>query len=147
MGAGAGGVTAGVGGAVGYELGSRAADKAFQVVAGANRKEKQVMATRNRKEQGIGTLAGSSEIKHRIGNRAIIKDRRTGKEVIGHLAKSKFGDTFKAPNLASSLQHTSSNPIERIGRSIPFLKGYYASKDEKKRQSDVAAFKQVAGAK
>ena len=147
VGAGAGGVTAGVGGAVGYELGSRAADKAFQVVAGANRKEKQVMATRNRKEQGIGTLAGSSEIKHRIGNRAIIKDRRTGKEVIGHLAKSKFGDTFKAPNLASSLQHTSSNPIERIGRSIPFLKGYYASKDEKKRQSDVAAFKQAAGAK
>ena len=147
VGAGAGGVTAGVGGVMGYELGSRAADKAFQVVAGANRKEKQVMATRNRKEQGIGTLAGSSEIKHRIGNRAIIKDRRTGKEVIGHLAKSKFGDTFKAPNLASSLQHTSSNPIERIGRSIPFLKGYYASKDEKKRQSDVAAFKQAAGAK
>ena len=147
LGATVGGLGAGVGGVMGYEVGSRAADKAFQVVAGANRKEKQVMATRNRKEQGIGTLAGSSEIKHRIGNRAIIKDRRTGKEVIGHLAKSKFGDTFKAPNLASSLQHTSSNPIERIGRSIPFLKGYYASKDEKKRQSDVAAFKQAAGAK
>ena len=147
VGAGAGGVTAGVGGVMGYELGSRAADKAFQVVAGANRKEKQVMATRNRKEQGIGTLAGSSAIKHRIGNRAIVKDPRTGKEVIGNLARGKFGDTFMAPNLPSSLQHTSSNPIERIGRSIPFLKGYYASKDEKKRQSDVAAFKQAAGAK
>ena len=147
LGATVGGVGAGVGGVTGYELGSRAADKAFQVVAGANRKEKQVMASRNRKEQGIGTLAGSSAIKHRIGNRAIVKDPRTGKEVIGHLARGKFGDTFKAPNLASSLQHTSSNPIERIGRSIPFLKGYYASKDEKKRQSDVAAFKQAAGAK
>ena len=133
------------GAGVGYSAGSDAADTLFRTFAGDNKKQRTALKDFYRKSQkGIS----SADAKFKMGNKAIITDRQ-GKERIGYAAKltDKSGNTktvYKHSAPSHSLSRTSSNPIERIGRSIGFLKGYYSRKDEADRKKRVADFKAKA---
>jgi len=151
-----------VGGAVG---GSMAASKAFDVAAGANAVERKAMATANRQRQagtaikGIGgkttfsqkkpggpafmsTGSGSQRKTVQLAKTGVVQ--RGGKSVAGHLAFKDGKAVYKAGPSAQSLAKTSSNPLERIGRTL--FAGAYKKHDaakaqqalQKARQNDMA---------
>ena len=124
------------GGAAGSQLGSRVADQVFQTVAGATDAEKKLMRQRKRQSQ-INMFGQGPKTQARTGNTAIVTGR-DGKQRVGYLSYKDGKPVYTAPNAPSTLRYTSSNPIERIGRSMPFLQGYYANKDERNRQNDIA---------
>ena len=124
------------GGAAGSQLGSRVADQVFQTVAGATDAEKKLMRQRKRQSQ-INMFGQGPKTQARTGNTAIVTGR-DGKQRVGYLSYKDGKPVYTAPNDPSTLRYTSSNPIERIGRSLPFLQGYYANKDERNRQNDIA---------
>ena len=124
------------GGAAGSQLGSRVADQAFQTVAGATDAEKKLMRQRKRQSQ-INMYGQGPKTQARTGNTAIVTGK-DGKQRVGYLSYKDGKPVYTAPNAPSTLRYTSSNPIERIGRSLPFLQGYYANKDERNRQNDIA---------
>lgn len=159
---GAGGSVAGpvgtVGGAVG---GSMAASKAFDVAAGANAKERKAIATANRQSQsggaikGIGgkttfdtkkntitTGTGAQRKTAQLGKTSVVTGPG-GKQEVGHLAYKGGKAVYKRAD-TKSLAQTSSNPLERIGRSL--FAGAYKKSDAanaaknlaKARQSDAA---------
>ena len=147
-----------VGGAVG---GSMAASKAFDVAAGANAKERKAIATANRKSQaggaikGIGgkttfdtkkntitTGTGAQRKTAQLGKTSVVTGPG-GKQDTGYLAYKGGKAVYKRAD-TKSLAQTSSNPLERIGRSL--FAGAYKKSDAanaaKKlstaRQSDAA---------
>jgi hypothetical protein len=147
-----------VGGAVG---GSMAASKAFDVAAGANAKERKAMATANRQRQsgsavkGIGgptsfdtkkntMTTGTGAQRKTVGLAKTGVVQRGGQSTAGYLAYKGGKAVYKAGPSAQSLAKTSSNPLERIGRSL--FSGAYKKSDAanaaknlaKARQSDVA---------
>ncbi len=124
------------GGAAGSQLGSRVADQTFQTVAGATDAEKKLMRQRKRQSQ-INVFGQGPKTQAKTGNTAIVTGR-DGKQRVGYLSYKDGKPVYTAPNAPSTLRYTSSNPIERIGRSMPFLQGYYANKDETNRQNDIA---------
>ena len=124
------------GGAAGSQLGSRVADQVFQTVAGATDAEKKLMRQRKRQSQ-INMYGQGPKTQARTGNTAIVTGK-DGKQRVGYLSYKDGKPVYTAPNAPSTLRYTSSNPIERIGRSLPFLQGYYANKDERNRQNDIA---------
>jgi hypothetical protein len=134
-----------VGGAVG---GSVAASKAFDVAAGANAKERKGMATANRQRQagtsvkGIGGSTSFSQKKPggpAFMSTGVGKQRSTvqlaktgvvqrgGQSVAGNLAFKGGKAVYKAGPSAQSLAKTSSNPLERVGRSL--FAGAYKKSD------------------
>ena len=147
-----------VGGAVG---GSMAASKAFDVAAGANAAQRKAMATANRQRQSGGALtgiggkttfdtkkgtmttgAGSQKRTVTLGKTSVVTDPKTGKQEVGHLAYKGGKAVYKRAADPSTLAQTSSNPLERVGRSL--FAGAYKKQDqaqkqkalEKARQSD-----------
>ena len=149
------------GGAVGADLASKGAEKAFDAtydtVAGASDWQKKQMAAANRRVQGAGTSTQSASFKS--GNRAIVRDS-SGRERIGYKAVKTGPDgtkttTYKHGSDPKALRYTSSNPLERMGRGIgdsnvPWLSGalkkYYSNKDETNRQRRVSNFKRAVAA-
>ena len=124
------------GGAAGSQFGSRVADQVFQTVAGATDAEKKLMRQRKRQSQ-INMYGQGPKTQAITGNTAIVTGK-DGKQRVGYLSYKDGKPVYTAPNAPSTLRYTSSNPIERIGRSLPFLQGYYANKDETNRQNDIA---------
>ena len=149
------------GGAVGADLASKGAEKAFDAtydtVAGASDWQKKQMAAANRRVQGAGTSTQSASFKS--GDRAIIRDS-SGRERIGYRTVKTGPDgtkttTYKHGSDPKALRYTSSNPLERMGRGIgdsnvPWLSGalkkYYSNKDETNRQRRVSNFKRAVAA-
>jgi len=132
-------------GGAAYSYGADAAEKAFMAAAGPNKLKLADMARKNRLVQK-GTSAADATFK--MGNKAIIKDKQ-GKERIGYAAKltDKQGNVktvYKHGASSQARKYTSSNAIERLGRNIPFLQGYYTRKDEADRVKKVADFKAKA---
>ena len=132
-------------GGAAYSYGADAAEKAFMAAAGPNKLKLADMARKNRLVQK-GTSAADATFK--MGNKAIIKDKQ-GKERIGYAAKltDKQGNVktvYKHGDSSQARKYTSSNAIERLGRNIPFLQGYYTRKDEADRVKKVADFKAKA---
>lgn len=155
-----------VGGLGGYVAGSELAGAASETVAGATGKEKAAMAQANRQRQAGGALTGiggkTTFSQAKPGGPAFMstgvgKQRRTvqlaktsvvrgpgGKEELGHLAFKGGKAVYKRAADPSTLARTSSNPLERIGRSL--FAGAYKKHDaakaqqalQKARQSDVA---------
>jgi hypothetical protein len=161
LGGAAGSVAGPVGTIGGATAGSMAASKAFDVAAGANAKERKAMATANRQSQagsavkGIGgkttfdtkkntmtTGVGSQRKTVGLAKTGVVQ--RGGQSVAGHLAYKGGKAVYKAGPSAQSLAKTSSNPLERIGRSL--FAGAYKQSDAanaaknlaKARQSDTA---------
>ena len=145
-----------VGGAyAGDFLGSAAAgylgQTASQGIVGASKSDKKWMQWANRSvQQGTAPKNATS----RTGSRAVVRDANN-KERVGYLAYKDGKPVYKHGNDPSSLQYTSSNPLERIGRTIGssdslgpvsnWFKGYYSRKDEATRKRDVAAQRTKAG--
>jgi hypothetical protein len=157
---GGGGLLSAATGTAGALVGGAAAGKAFDTVAGANAKERKGMATANRQRQagtsvkGIGGSTSFSQKKPggpAFMSTGVGKQRKTaqlaktgvvqrgGQSVAGNLAFKKGQAVYKAGPSAKSLAKTSSNPLERVGRSL--FAGAY-------KQSDAAnAAKKLATAR
>jgi len=153
-----GGVVGGIGG---YMAGSGLAGKASEVVAGATGKEKAAMAQQQRQSQsggglaGIGgkttfskgkggaafmsTGAGKQRKTVQLDKTSVVRDAK-GKEAVGHLAFKGGKAVYKRAADPSTLARTSSNPFERIGRSL--FAGAYKKSDEAARQKKIAAARQ-----
>ena len=149
---GAGGSVAGpVGTVAGAVGGSMAAGKAFDTVAGANAVERKAIATANRKSQsggeikGIGgptsfsqkkpggaafmsTGSGPQRKTVELAKTSVVTDPKTGKQEVGNLAFQGGKAVYKRAD-TKSLAQTSSNPFERIGRTI--AAGAYKDNDAK----------------
>ena len=157
-GGGIGSAALGAGGAV---LGSQAAGKAFDTVAGANAVQRKAIATANRQAQsgsalkGIGgkttfdtkkgtmtTGSGSQQKTVKLGKTSVVTGPG-GKQDVGYLAYKGGKAVYKRAD-TKNLAQTSSNPLERIGRSL--FAGAYKKSDAaaaakklaQARQSDVA---------
>ena len=133
------------GGAAGSMVGGEVADKTFQTVAGATDAEKQLMRKRKRDSQ-IDVYGRGPQYTNARGGKAIVKDPTTGKARVGYLSYKDGKPVYTAPNDPSTLRYTSSNPLERVGRTlgqsgIPglgnWLNTYYSQKDEKARIRNV----------
>ena len=141
-------VGAAVGGLCGYLAGSGIAGKASETIAGATGKEKAAMATANRQRQagsavkGIGgstsfsqkkpggpafmsTGSGAQRKTVQLAKTGVVQ--RGGQSVAGYLAKKDGKAVYKAGPSAQSLAKTSSNPLERVGRSL--FAGAYKKSD------------------
>ena len=133
------------GGAAGSMMGGELADKAFQTVAGATDAEKELMRKRKRDSQ-VDVYGRGPQYTNARGGKAIVKDPKTRKARVGYLSYKDGKPVYTAPNDPSTLRYTSSNPVERVGRTlgqsgIPglgnWLNTYYSQKDEKARIRDV----------
>jgi hypothetical protein len=153
-GGGIGSAALGTAGAIG---GAEAAGKAFDVAAGANAKERAAMAKANRQRQagtaikGIGgkttfdtkkntMTTGTGSQKKTVGLAKTGVVQRGGQSVAGHLAYKGGQAVYKAGPSAQSLAKTSSNPLERIGRSL--FAGAYKKHDAAKAQQALTKARQ-----
>lgn len=132
-----------VGTFAGGAAGSMAAGKAFDTVAGANAVGRKAIATANRKSQSGGGLVGtggkttfdtkkntitSGGKTAQLGKTSVVTDPKTGKQGVGYLAYKGGKAVYKRPD-TKSLAQTSSNPLERVGRSL--FAGAYKANDAK----------------
>lgn len=150
---GGGGIGSAVTGTAGALAGAAAAEKAFDTVAGANARERKAMATANRQRQagtavkGIGgnttfsqkkpggpafmsTGSGSQRKTVQLAKTGVVQ--RGGQSTAGHLAFKGGKAVYKAGPSAQSLAKTSSNPLERVGRTL--FAGAYKKHDAAKAQ-------------
>ncbi len=158
-GGGIGSAALGTAGAIG---GAELAGKAFDVAAGANAKERKAMATANRQRQagtaikGIGGKTTFDTKKNTMttgtgAQRKTVALAKTGvvqrgsQSVAGHLAYKGGKAVYKAGPSAQSLAKTSSNPLERIGRSL--FAGAYKKHDAAKAQQALTKARQSDAAR
>ncbi len=147
-----------VGGLIGYGLGSYGGQKAFDVAAGANAKQRALMAQINRQRQAgkaivgtggrttfsskgkdmfISTGAPGTRKTVQLAKTSVVKDPITGKSQVGYLAKQGGQAVYKRGADPSTLAKTSTNWLERVGRTI--APGAYTKHDIKQTQSKLAA--------
>ncbi len=162
-GGGLGSAALGTAGAIG---GAELAGRAFDTAAGANAKERAAMAKANRQRQagtaikGIGgqttfsqkkpggpafmsTGSGSQRKTVQLAKTGVVQ--RGSQSTAGHLAFKGGKAVYKAGPSAQSLAKTSSNPLERIGRSL--FAGAYKKHDAAKAQQALAKARQSDAAR
>ena len=116
------------GGAQGASLGSSSADAVFRTLGGETKQQvsqKDAAARARQINQGIG-----QSYSYGTGDTAIIRGA-DGKERVGQRSTSNGTTVYTAP------YRPETNPIDRIGRNIPFLKGYYQRTDDAERKARV----------
>lgn len=144
-----------VGTFAGGAAGSMAAGKAFDVAAGANAKERAAMRQQKRQSQeggalkGIGgkttfdtkkgtmtTGSGKQQKTVQLAKTSVVKDPKTGKAEVGHLAYKDGKAVYKRADTSNAaLAKTSSNPLERIGRTL--FSGAYKQHDAKQKAAKI----------
>ena len=124
-----------IGGVVGGIAGYYGGEKVGAALLGASKKDKKWMNWANRATQ-TGTSANKAQFK--TGTKSVIRDKE-GKERVGYLAYKDGKPVYKHGNAPKSLQYTSSNPLERLGRT--FFPGEYKESDEAARKKRVAQLK------
>ena len=151
-----------IGGFAGQAAGAAAAEKAFDTVAGANAKERAAMATANRQRQagtaikGIGgktsfdtkkntMTTGTGSQRKTVGLAKTGVVQRGAQSVAGHLAYKGGKAVYKAGPSAQSLAKTSSNPLERVGRTL--FAGAYKKHDTAKAQQALTKARQSDAAR
>ncbi len=140
-----------VGTFAGGTAGGMAASQAFDVAAGANAKERAAMRQQKRQSQeggalkGIGgkttfdtkkgtmtTGSGPQKKTVQLAKTSVVKDPKTGKAEVGHLAYKGGKAVYKRADTSNaSLAKTSSNVWERIARSVN--PGAYKEHDAKQQ--------------
>ena len=116
------------GGAQGANIGSSSADAVFRTLGGETKQQvsqKDAAARSRQINQGIG-----QSYSYGTGDTAIIRGA-DGKERVGQRSTSDGTTVYTAP------YRPETNPIDRIGRNIPFLKGYYQRTDDAERKARV----------
>jgi len=146
-------VAPGLGTFAGGVAGATAASKAFDTVAGANAVERKAIATANRKRQAGGALKGiggkttfdtkkntitSGGKTAQLGKTSVVTGPG-GKQEVGNLAYKDGKAVYKRSD-TKSLAQTSSNPLERIGRSL--FAGAYKKSDAANAANKLAAARQ-----
>ena len=144
LGGAAGSVAGPVGSFAGATGGAMAASKAFDTAAGANAAQRKALATANRRSQAGGALAGiggktTFDTKKNTMTTGSGSQRKTvqlgktsvvtgpgGKQDVGYLAYKGGKAVYKRAD-TKNLAQTSSNPLERIGRSL--FAGAYKKSD------------------
>lgn len=139
-----------IGGGLGYAAGSEVGKKAFNVAAGATPQQKSALAQKTRQSQAGGALVGTGgkttfDTKKNtmttggktvnLAKTSVVKDPTTGKLATGHLAYKDGKAVYKRAADPSTLAKTSSNPFERIGRTLN--PGAYAKSDAAARAKDL----------
>jgi len=159
---GGGGLLSAATGTAGAMAGGAAAEKAFDTVAGANAKERKAMATANRQRQagsslkGIGgptsfdtkkntMTTGTGAQRKTVGLAKTGVVQRGGQSVAGNLAYKDGKAVYKAGPSAQSLAKTSSNPLERICRSL--FAGAYKQSDAANAAKKLATARQSDAAR
>ena len=158
---GGGGLLSAATGTAGALAGGAAAEKAFDTAAGANAAQRKAMAIANRQRQSGAALKGiggktTFDTKKNTMTTGVGPQRKTvqlaktsvvtgpkGKQETGYLAYKGGQAVYKRAQSPQSLAQTSSNPLERIGRSL--FAGAYKKSDAaaaaqklaQARQSDV----------
>jgi hypothetical protein len=146
-----------VGTFAGGTAGGMAASKAFDTAAGANAVQRKAIATANRQGQaggaikGIGgkttfdtkkntitTGTGSQRKTAQLGKTSVVTGPG-GKQDIGYLAYKGGKAVYKRAD-TKSLAQTSSNPLERIGRSL--FAGAYKKSDAANAAKKLATARQ-----
>ena len=159
---GGGGVLSAVTGTAGAIAGGAAAEKAFDTAAGANAVQRKAIATANRKSQaggaikGIGgkttfdtkkntitTGTGPQKRTAQLGKTSVITGPG-GKQEVGNLAYKNGKAVYKRSD-TKSLAQTSSNPLERIGRSL--FAGAYKQSDAANAAKKLATARQSDSAR
>lgn len=155
----AGPVGTAIGGYGGQAVGADMASKAFDVAAGANAKERAAMGQQKRQSQeggalkGIGgkttfdtkkgtmtTGSGTQKKTVQLAKTSVVKDPKTGKAEVGYRAYKDGKAVYKRADTSNAaLAKTSSNPWERIGRTL--FADKYKKHDEQQR---AAKLKQAA---
>ena len=147
-----------VGTFAGGTAGGLAASKAFDTLAGANAVTRKAIATANRQGQsggaikGIGgkttfdtkkntitTGTGAQRKTAQLGKTSVVTDPKTGKQNVGYLAYKGGKAVYKRAD-TKNLAQTSSNPLERIGRSL--FAGAYKKSDAANAAKKLAAARQ-----
>ena len=120
------------GGAQGASLGASGADAVFRTLGGETKQQvsqKDAAARAKQINQGIG-----QSYSYGTGDTAIIRGA-DGKERVGQKSTSNGTTVYTAP------YRPETNPIDRIGRNLPFvnniLKGYYQRTDDAERKARV----------
>ena len=120
------------GGAQGASLGASGADAVFRTLGGETKQQvsqKDAAARAKQINQGIG-----QSYSYGTGDTAIIRGA-DGKERVGQRSTSDGTTVYTAP------YRPETNPIDRIGRNLPFvnniLKGYYQRTDDAERKARV----------
>ena len=116
------------GGAQGASFGASSADAVFRTLGGETKQQvsqKDAAARAKQINQGIG-----QSYSYGTGDTAIIRGA-DGKERVGQRSTSDGTTVYTAP------YRPETNPIDRIGRNIPFLKGYYQRTDDAEREARV----------
>jgi hypothetical protein len=141
-----------VGTFAGGTAGGMAASQAFDTVAGANAKERAAMRQQKRQSQSGGALkgiggkttfdtkkgtmttgSGSQKKTVQLGKTSVVTDPKTGKKETGYLAYKGGKAVYKRADTSNAaLAKTSSNPLERVGRTL--FSGAYKAHDEKMKQ-------------
>ena len=133
-------------------IGGQFGGDAATAVAGIDKKDRDWMRWANRSVQ-TGVPAQSA--RSRTGSTSVIRDT-SGKERVGYLAYRDGKPVYKTANDPSSLKYTSSNPLERIGRTVAYgnygpvsdwLRSRYAASDDATRRAKVASQKARGGNK
>jgi hypothetical protein len=144
-----------IGGYGGQYAGAELASKAFDVAAGANAKERAAMRQQKRQSQeggalkGIGgkttfdtkkgtmtTGSGPQKKTVQLAKTSVVKDPKTGKAEVGHLAYKDGKAVYKRADTSNAaLAKTSSNPLERIGRTL--FSGAYKQHDAKQKAAKI----------
>jgi hypothetical protein len=151
----AGGALGSVGGPVGTfaggTAGGMAASQAFDTAAGANAKERAAMRQQKRQSQSGGALqgiggqttfdtkkgtmttgSGSQKKTVQLGKTSVVTDPKTGKKETGYLAYKGGKAVYKRADTSNAaLAKTSSNPLERVGRTL--FSGAYKQHDIKQQ--------------
>jgi hypothetical protein len=155
---GGGGLLSAATGTAGALAGGAAADKAFDTVAGANAKQRKAIATANRNSQAGGAIKGvggktSFDTKKntitsggktaQLGKTSVVTGPG-GKQEVGNLAYKNGKAVYKRSD-TKSLAQTSSNPLERIGRSL--FAGAYKKSDAANAAKKLAAARQSDAAR
>ena len=152
---GGGGLGSAALGVAGYAAGSELAGRAFDVAAGATKQQKATMAKMNRQSQKMQSVVKPNVSKSvtrtgdivtrrtavdptKLAKTKVIRDK-SGKERVGYLVKKGGTYGYKTGADPSTLAKTSSNPLERIGRTL--FPGAYVQSDEAARKKRVAALK------
>lgn len=140
-------IGAGVGAIGGGLVGGVVGTQGAKALVGASAKDKQAMAKMNRAiQRGVST----DQAQFKSGNQAIIRDA-SGKERVGYKAYKGGKEVYKHAADPAALRMTSSNPLERLGRSIAankdlgpvsdWMKSRYAASDEAARKKKIATVK------
>ena len=140
-------IGAGVGAIGGGLVGGVVGTQGAKALVGASAKDKQAMAKMNRAiQRGVST----DQAQFKSGNKAIIRDA-SGKERVGYKAYKGGKEVYKHAADPAALRMTSSNPLERLGRSIAankdlgpvsdWMKSRYAASDEVARKKKIATVK------